>query len=164
MTVTLTVRDQLGRHGHSHGDRPPGQPHAGAHPRRAPAAARFAVGDPVALSATATDAEDGAAGRQLGHGPAALPVRRQLPPCTPTDTITGPTYSRAFTDHGADTTMLVTARVADSKGAAATDHVRGEAHAAHRRREQPGRRQPSTGSTRLGAGRGRLRACRSTRR
>ncbi len=83
-------------------------------------AGTFAVGDDVGLTAEATDLEDGDLAVQwetaLLHCPFAGSCHRH-----PEGGIeTGPSYSHEFTDHGADTTMLVTASVQDSKGAVAS--------------------------------------------
>lgn len=79
----------------------------------------YAVGDSVDLAASATDAEDLAVGitwtTSLRH--CSFPGSCHL---HPDGDITGPTYSREFTDHGSDTTMVVTVRVTDSKGASAS--------------------------------------------
>jgi glucose/arabinose dehydrogenase len=116
--VTLTVTDQLGAtdvhtapvHPANHTpdlaiDTPSGT---------------FAVGDAVALTAEATDAEDGGLAVHwetvLLHCPFAGSCHRH-----PEGSLeTGPSYSHEFTDHGADTTMLVTASVQDSEGAVAS--------------------------------------------
>jgi uncharacterized protein with LGFP repeats len=120
MTVTLTVLDQLGAAGTATATVHPAN-HTPVLTLTAPAeATTFAVGDPVTLSATATDVEDGPLAvtweTDLLHCPSAGSCHRH----PDQDPITGPTYTAPFTDHGADTTMLVTAHVADSKGAVAT--------------------------------------------
>ena len=76
---------------------------------------KYAVGDPVALSATAQDAEDGAL---------AVSWRTDLIHCDgnggchlhPGRTSTGPTLSEVFQDHGEDTRIQVTASAVDSAG------------------------------------------------
>ncbi len=80
----------------------------------------YAVGDTVELSAEATDFENGDLQvhweTALLHCPFAGSCHRH-----PEGGVeTGPSYSHEFTDHGADTTMLVTARVQDSRGAVAS--------------------------------------------
>ena len=84
-----------------------------------PAPMSYAVGDTVALSATATDPEDGELDvtwdTALRHCPFAGSCHLH-----PDGTTTGSSYTRPFTDHGNDTTMLVTARAVDDVGATAT--------------------------------------------
>jgi glucose/arabinose dehydrogenase len=81
-----------------------------------PAGHTFAVGEPVQLSAVATDTEDGTLPVtwlvQLQHcpSPGACHVH-------PDRTLTGATFSEPFTDHGGDTFMQVIASVTDSAGA-----------------------------------------------
>ncbi len=81
-----------------------------------PPARTYAVGDMVELAATATDQEDGPLTvswhMALRHCPFAGSCHLH-----PDSTVTGPSYSHSFTDHGADTDMLVTVRAEDSKGA-----------------------------------------------
>jgi glucose/arabinose dehydrogenase/uncharacterized protein with LGFP repeats len=116
--VTLTVRDQLQATGTAKAVVYPGN-HTPKLTFTTPAPRTYAVGDLVELKATGTDVEDGATGiswdTALLHCP--FPNSCHL---HPDDTSTGATYSRPFTDHGSDTTMLVTARTTDSKGATAT--------------------------------------------
>ena len=116
--VTLTVRDALGATGSTTTTVHP----ANSVPRltlQTPGQRLFAVGDRIELSATAADAEDGTLGvawdTALLHCPSAGSCHRH-----PEEASTGTSYSRTFTDHGADTTVLVTARVADRQGATAT--------------------------------------------
>lgn len=80
-----------------------------------PAGTTFAVGEPVTLSAIATDADDGT-----------LDVTWQvlLVHCSggychdhPGDSGSGPTFTRPFDDHGDDTRMEISATVTDSDGA-----------------------------------------------
>ncbi len=76
---------------------------------------KYAVGDPVSLSASARDVEDGD-----------LPVswRTDLVHCAPDGgchlhpglTSTGPTFATTIEDHGEDTRLQVTASAVDSKG------------------------------------------------
>ncbi|CAA9390022.1 MAG: Cytochrome c551/c552 [uncultured Nocardioidaceae bacterium] len=116
--VTLTVTDQLGAT-----DTATATVHPANHtPELAlelPDPGTYAVGDLVELSATATDAEDGdltvSWDTALEHCPFAGSCHLH-----PDGTTTGPSYARPFTDHGNDTTMLVTARAVDSNGATAT--------------------------------------------
>ena len=115
--VTLTVADQFGST-----DTASATVYPANHTPRltlAPVPARtYAVGDLVELAATATDQEDGPLtvrwDTALKHCP--FPNSCHL---HPDDTVTGSTYSRPFTDHGADATMLVTVHAEDSHGAAA---------------------------------------------
>ena len=116
--VTLTVRDTLGAAGTATATVYP----ANNTPQltlTAPSPRTYSVGDPVQLSASATDPEDGALAvswdTALLHCPFAGSCHLH-----PDGTVTGPTYSQPFTDHGSDTTMLVTARATDSHGATAT--------------------------------------------
>ncbi len=115
--VTLTVTDQLGAT-----DTSTATVHPANHTPDLTVdepSTTFGVGDDVELSATATDVEDGELevhwDTALLHCPFAGSCHRH-----PEGTETGPSYSREYTDHGADTTMLVTARVQDSLGAVAT--------------------------------------------
>jgi glucose/arabinose dehydrogenase len=75
---------------------------------------RFAVGDPVRATATATDAED---------GPLDVTWNVVLVHCSggychdhPGESFSGPAFERAFEDHGDDTRMEVTATATDSAG------------------------------------------------
>jgi uncharacterized protein with LGFP repeats len=116
--VTLTATDQLGASSSSTATVYPANhtPQLTVNP---PAAHTYRVGEDVGLTATATDYEDGNLVVQwdtaLLHCPFAGSCHRH-----PEGTTTGPTYSAKFTDHGADTTMLVTAHVQDSRGAVAS--------------------------------------------
>ena len=83
-----------------------------------PPGTTFAVGDPVTLSATALDVEDGA-----------LPVHwdTTLVHCSgpfchdhPGFVTDGPTYSQPFTDHGDNTRLNISASATDSAGAIGT--------------------------------------------
>ena len=115
--VTLTVTDQLGAASTSTGTVHP----ANHTPQLAIdlPSRTYAVGDDVQLSASATDQEDGNLDVQwdtaLLHCPFAGSCHRH-----PGDSSAGPAYDEPFTDHGADTTMLVTAHAQDSKGAVAS--------------------------------------------
>ncbi len=116
--VTLTARDQLGAT-----DTATATVHPANHTPRltleTPPPRTYAVGDSVQLSASATDVEDGTLtvswDTALLHCPFAGSCHLH-----PDGTLTGPSYSQPFTDHGSDTTMLVSARTVDSKGATAT--------------------------------------------
>jgi hypothetical protein len=119
VVVTLTVTDQLGIADTSTANVHPTN-HTPQLTVHEPSATTFAVGANVDLTASAADAEDGDLAVQwetaLLHCPFAGSCHRH-PEGTQTS---GPSYSHSFTDHGADTTMLVTARVQDSKGAVAS--------------------------------------------
>jgi len=77
----------------------------------------YAVGEPVAVTATATDPED-------GDLSATVNWQVQLVHCPfqgschvhPGGEAVGATFSAPFTDHGSDTSMVITASVTDSKG------------------------------------------------
>jgi glucose/arabinose dehydrogenase len=116
--VTLTVHDQLGASGSAGATVYP----ANYTPQivlDAPLPRTYAVGDVVELDATATDSEDGdlpvSWDTVLLHCPFAGSCHVH-----PDGTTVGPAYSEPFTDHGSDTTMLVTARATDSDGATAS--------------------------------------------
>jgi glucose/arabinose dehydrogenase len=78
----------------------------------------FAVGEPVSLSAVATDTEDGSLTSSvkwqelLLHCPSGGPCHAH-----PGITGTGASFGDAFTDHGGDTRMVFTATVTDHDGA-----------------------------------------------
>src|SRR5919199_1479716 len=120
VTVTLTVSD-----GRSTGTAtvrvaPGNHPPQLALSTNQPSSHLFAVGEPISLSATATDAEDGplTASVQwqelLLHCPSGGPCHTH-----PSITGTGATFGDSFTDHGGDTRMVFTASVTDSAGAVA---------------------------------------------
>jgi glucose/arabinose dehydrogenase len=121
VNVTLTVTDKLGA---SSAVTDPVYPanHAPQLTLNPPLPGTYKVGDHVVLTATATDSEDGLLtvkwDTALLHCPFAGVCHQH-----PEDTVAGPTYDHAFTDHGADTTMLVTAHVEDSLGAVASTVV-----------------------------------------
>ncbi|MDQ1652840.1 MAG: hypothetical protein QOI35_2040 [Cryptosporangiaceae bacterium] len=81
-----------------------------------PAGQKFAVGSAVNVSATATDAEDGALTPKfeivLQHCPFGGVCHAH-----PDTTLMGPSYSGVFTEHGGDTKMAITVSVTDSDGA-----------------------------------------------
>ena len=117
--VTLTVTDQLGATGSATTTVHPAN-HGPELRLEAPPDRTYAVGDTVELSATATDAEDGdltvSWHTALEHCP--FPGSCHL---HPDGAASGPSYEGVFTgEHGADTTMLVTARAEDSTGATST--------------------------------------------
>lgn len=116
--VTLTVSDQLGATDTATMTVHPAN-HVPVLDLERPRPGTFAVGDTVELSATATDVEDGSLtvswDTALKHCPFAGSCHLH-----PDGTTTGSSYSRAFTDHGNDTTMLVTARTEDDTGATAS--------------------------------------------
>ena len=116
--VTLTVTDQLGA---TNAQTAPVHP-ANHTPQLTVdlPSGTYSVGDMVELAAEGTDLEDGDLSVQwetaLLHCPFAGSCHQH-----PEGGIeSGPSYSHEFTDHGADTTMLVTARVQDSRGAVAS--------------------------------------------
>jgi glucose/arabinose dehydrogenase len=79
----------------------------------------YSVGDLVHLTAAADDATDGDLSAQVGWQLALLHCSfvnscHVHPEGT---TTTGPVFDAQFTDHGADTTMVITASVTDSAGA-----------------------------------------------
>jgi glucose/arabinose dehydrogenase len=115
--VTLTVTDQLGATDSSTATVHPAN-HTPQLTLDMPSGT-YAVGDMVELAAEATDVEDGDLAVQwetaLLHCPFAGSCHQH-----PEGTEPGASYTHEFTDHGADTTMLVTARVQDSLGAVAS--------------------------------------------
>jgi glucose/arabinose dehydrogenase len=118
VAVTLTVRDQLGASDTATATIYPAN-HTPTLALAAPSGRTYPVGDTVSLSATATDAEDGnltvSWDTALLHCPFAGSCHLH-----PEGTVTGGLYSQPFTDHGSDTTMLITAHAEDSRGATAT--------------------------------------------
>ncbi len=117
--VTLTVKDSLGATSKPLSVTVYPANHTPQLTLSSPSGRSYAVGDTVSLTATGSDLEDGPLvvswDTALEHCPFAGSCHRH-----PDASATGSTYSRQFTDHGADTTMLVTASVTDSKGASAT--------------------------------------------
>jgi glucose/arabinose dehydrogenase len=119
-TVTVTVRDPAGGVGRQTLAVTP-QNHTPTLQLTAPPADHtFSVGDPVTLSASATDAEDGALQVTwqvvLQHCPFGGPCHEH-----PDQTLTGPSFSEPFTDHGEDTYMQITASATDSTGAVVSE-------------------------------------------
>jgi hypothetical protein len=128
-TVTLTAADQLGAASTTTlavhpGDYSPTLTLTGDVPGRT-----YAVGDHVSLAASGTDPEDGDLpvtwSVALLHCPYPDSCHRH-----PDEPGTGASFDRPFTDHGADTSMLVTASVLDTVGnrAAATFVARPQLH------------------------------------
>ena len=118
-TVTLTVRDSHGNTGATTVLVHPGN-HRPQLSMVAPAeGTTFAVGDPVRLTATASDAEDGPLAVRwqtaLKHCPGAESCHLH-----PEGSSSGSTYSEDFPDHTFDTTILVTAKATDATGATTT--------------------------------------------
>ncbi|WP_270889968.1 PQQ-dependent sugar dehydrogenase [Pedococcus sp. 5OH_020] len=115
VAVTLTVRDQLGASDTATTTVYPSN-HTPNLILETPSARTYAVGDTVSLSATANDTEDGnltvSWDTAIRHCPLADSCHLH-----PDTVVTGATYSQPFTDHGSDTTMLITAHAEDSKGA-----------------------------------------------
>ncbi len=116
--VTLTVTDQIGA---TTTQTSPVYP-ANHTPQLAfgQPSGTFAVGDMVSLEAEGTDVEDGDLEVSWDTALLHCPFAGSCHQHPEGGTETGPSYSHAFTDHGADTTMLVTAHVADAKGAVAS--------------------------------------------
>lgn len=116
-TATLTVTDSLGASSSTQVAVVPGN-HTPVIEARTPGQRTFAVGEPVRLSATATDAEDGA-----------LPVHWQATVlhcpeeatchAHPTESADSPTFELPFTDHP-DSRMEFTATATDSQGVSTT--------------------------------------------
>jgi uncharacterized protein with LGFP repeats len=84
-----------------------------------PPSRRWAVGDTVSLTATASDTEDGALTPRfavvLQHCPFGATCHVH-----PDTVVTGNAFSTEFTDHGGDTTMVVTVTATDGDGATAS--------------------------------------------
>lgn len=119
VVATLTVTDQLGATGST-----TAAVHPANHTPRLtittpPSSRTYAVGETVELSATATDPEDGELtvtwDTALEHCPFAGSCHLH-----PDGATTGPTYAQPFTDHGSDTTMVVTVHAEDGDGAVTT--------------------------------------------
>lgn len=116
--VTLTVRDALGNSDTATATVYPAN-HTPELALSVPSPRSYAIGDVVQLAASASDSEDGPLAvsweTALLHCPFAGSCHRH-----PDSTASGPSYARTFTDHGSDTTMVVTASVEDSRGAVAS--------------------------------------------
>lgn len=114
--VTVTVKDPIGATATATTTVYPAN-HSPVLTVTTPAAGKlFKVGEPVKLSATATDTEDGKSDVTyetiLLHCPYANSCHLH-----PDGKKTGETYSKGFTDHGSDTSMQITVSATDSKGA-----------------------------------------------
>jgi glucose/arabinose dehydrogenase len=119
VTVTLTVSDGratgMATLRVSPANHPP---HLSVTLTNPPPRGLFAVGDPIHLSATATDVEDGNVTSSI-HWQSILLHCPFGGPCHvhPDITETGGTFDDTFSDHGGDTSMVITATVTDSAGA-----------------------------------------------
>ena len=121
-TARLTVTDQLGASGTATvqitpGNNPPVLTVTG------PGAQTFAVGDPVQVSATATDPEDGPLPASSimftstqQHCPYGGSCHMHPGPITG-ETVAGGTWSAAFPDHGDDSHLELMVTATDSRGA-----------------------------------------------
>ncbi|MCA0144585.1 PQQ-dependent sugar dehydrogenase [Blastococcus sp. LR1] len=120
-TVKLTVTDSLGATGTTSFTVVP----ANAAPRLTlaapPADRRFAVGETVAASVAATDAEDGNLASKVSWSVVQVHCSGGYCHDHPGTTTAGPTYSAPFVDHGDSTSLLITARVTDSAGMTARE-------------------------------------------
>ncbi|MGH3787992.1 MAG: PQQ-dependent sugar dehydrogenase [Pseudonocardiaceae bacterium] len=108
-TVTLTVRDTTGATGAATLSVVPDNYAPTLTLQTPPSGSTFAVGDTVALSASATDQEDGSLPAaqiswsiQLLHCPYSGPCHVH-----PSTTSTGASFSTIFPDHGGDTKMVI---------------------------------------------------------
>jgi glucose/arabinose dehydrogenase/PKD repeat protein len=82
---------------------------------------RYAVGDTVAVTATAADPEDGDLTAQVSWSLSLMHCAFEGScHAHPEGDSSGSRFQAPFTDHGSDTTMVVTASVTDSRGATAT--------------------------------------------
>ena len=117
-TVTLTVRDVMGATNTTTALVNPGG-HTPTLTLTLPTQQTFAVGDPVKLSATATDPEDG---DLVVHWTSALKHCPFTNSCHlhPEGAQTGPAFTDTYPDHTFDTTLLVTATATDADGASIT--------------------------------------------
>jgi len=114
LTARLTVTDPQGAQGSTTFTVVPANGVPAVQLVAPPATRQYAVGEMVDLSATATDPEDGAL---------TVTWNVVLVHCSggychnhPGETFTGPTYSRAFVDHGGDTRLDITASATDQWG------------------------------------------------
>src|SRR5262249_40811562 len=115
-TVRLTVTDALGASATQDLTVVPAN-HAPVLTASFPGADRtYKVGDPVNVSATATDAEDGHL--QVSWTTELLPCRSIGCHSHPGGGGTGASFGVPFTDHGEDTRLRITAHAVDSRGAA----------------------------------------------
>jgi glucose/arabinose dehydrogenase len=118
VTVTLTVSDGRATGTATLIVSPSNHPPVLTVTSNQPAGHLFAVGEPIQLTATATDVEDGDLTNKITwqeillHCPFGGPCHTH-----PSITGTGATFSDTFTDHGGDTSMLFTATVTDSASA-----------------------------------------------
>jgi hypothetical protein len=119
VTVTLTVSDGRASGTATLKVSPANHPpHLSVTLTNPPPGGLFAVGDPIHLSATATDVEDGNLTSSI-HWQSILLHCPFGGPCHvhPDITETGGTFDDTFSDHGGDTSMVITATVTDSAGA-----------------------------------------------
>ncbi|EHR53304.1 glucose/sorbosone dehydrogenase [Saccharomonospora marina XMU15] len=116
-TATLTVTDSLGASSSTQVTVVPGN-HTPVIEAQTPGDRTFAVGEPVRLNATATDAEDGPLGV---HWQATVLHCPEEATCHahPTESADGSTFEQPFTDHP-DSRMEFTATATDSQGVATT--------------------------------------------
>lgn len=115
VTATLAVTDPLGSTGSTSFTVAPSN-NAPQLTLTAPApGTKFAVGDTVTASASATDVEDGA-GLPVRWTTVAVHCRGEVCHDHPGEQFTGSSYSRTFEDHGDDTEQRVTATVTDAAG------------------------------------------------
>lgn len=116
-TATLTVKDSLGGTGTATTAVAPGN-HTPVIELTTPGTATFAVAEPVAVSAKATDAEDGDLAVEwtslVKHCPGAASCHSHFGPSG-----TGASFSQPFTDHP-DSKMEFTATVTDKAGVTTT--------------------------------------------
>ena len=117
VTVTLTVSDGRATGTATLSVSPSNHPPKLTVTMNPPTTHLFAVGEPIQLSATATDAEDGDLTGKITwqeillHCPFGGPCHIH-----PGITGAGATFNDTFTDHGQDTSMEFTANVTDSAG------------------------------------------------
>jgi glucose/arabinose dehydrogenase len=117
ITVTLTVSDGRATGTATLKVSPSNHPPKLTVTMSPPASHLFAVGEPIQLSATATDAEDGDLTSKITwqeillHCPFGGPCHIH-----PGITGSGATFNDTFTDHGGDTSMVFTASVTDGAG------------------------------------------------
>jgi uncharacterized protein with LGFP repeats len=122
-TVTLTVRDTAGATGATTLAVVPDNYAPTLTLQTPPSGSTFAVGDTVALSASATDQEDGSLPATQTSWSVLLLHCPYSGPCHthPSTTSTGASFSTTFPDHGGDTKTVITATSPpDSAGIATT--------------------------------------------